>query len=120
VVSRRFALRGMVLGSCFALAAVGGWAVRPYLPGPDRPSAAPGPVSESTEALIARLDELRSQKEELRRKENEFAQQVRNQRWEIEQQEASLLAELKKREEANQRRLVNLGHRTPPALAYAR
>jgi hypothetical protein len=119
VPSRRFLLRTAAFGFCIAVTAVGGWAVRPYLPGPDRTARPAEPVPETTEALIARLEELRSRKRELGDREREFAQQVRNQRWEIERQEAAVLSELRKRDEENQRRLTSLGHRPDPALASA-
>ena len=120
MVTRRFVLRGIALGFCLALTAFGGWAIRPYLPGPSRPAAAAEAAPETTEELIARLEELRSQKRDLSRQEEEFAQQLRSQKGKIEYQEAKILSELKKREEENQRRLANLGHRTSPGLASAR
>src|SRR5215203_529822 len=100
VVSRRFALRGIALGFCLALTAFGGWAVRPYLPGPSRPAAAEA-TPETTEELIARLESLRSEKREWDRRESEFRQEMWAQKNEIERQERVLLAELKKREEEN-------------------
>ena len=112
MVSRRFALRGIALGSCLALTAFGGWAVRPYLPGPSRPGPAAEQTPETTEELIARLEDLRSQKREWDRRESEFRKEMWAQKAEIERQERALLGELKKREEENQRRLANLGHQT--------
>jgi TolA-binding protein len=121
MASRRFLLRSAALASCLALAAVSGWAVRPYLPGPGR-AAAPSAesVPETTEDLIARLEELRSQKRELERKEREFSEQVRSQQSDIDRQAAAILSELKKRDKDNQRRLTNLGHRADPSLVSIR
>ena len=110
MVSRRFALRSLALGFCLALTAFGGWAVRPYLPGPPRPAAEAAP--ESTEDLIARLEDLRSQKREWDRRETEFRKEMWAQKAEIERQERVILSELKKREEENQHRLATLGHQT--------
>jgi TolA-binding protein len=118
VAIRRLLLRGAALLSCLALAAFGGWAVRPYLPGPERPAAQPTDRPETTEDLVARLEELRAQKRELGRKEREFSQQVRSQQAEIDQQEAVVLSELKKREEDNNRRMSNLGHRTYTSVVH--
>ena len=111
MVTRRVALRSLALGSCLALTAFGGWAVRPYLPGPSRPPAAER-EPETTEELIARLEELRSEKREWDRRETEFRKEMWAQKHEIERQERVVLAELKKREEENQQRLANLGHQT--------
>jgi hypothetical protein len=117
VARRRFLLRSAALGLCLTLTAFGGWAVRPYLPGPERPARPTDPAPETTEDLIARLEELRSQKRDLGRKESEFSQQVHSQKSEIDRQERVILSELKKREEDNQRRMANLGHRADPGLA---
>lgn len=113
MVSRRFVLRGMVLGFGFALTAVGGWAVRPYLPGPARPEPAAETTPETTEELFARIEELRAQKRDLIRQEREIAVQ----KAEFDRQEATLVSELRKLEEKNQWRLYNLGHRENPGLA---
>ena len=106
MVTRRLALRSLALGFCLALTAFGGWAVRPYLPAPSRTAAEETP--ETTEGLITRLEDLRSQKREWDRRREEMSAQ----KAEIERQERVILAELKKREEENQRRLGNLGHQT--------
>ena len=120
MVTRRFLLRAAGFGLCLALTAFGGWAVRPYLPVPSGPGPAAAHAPETTEELIARLEELRTRKRDLTRQEREFSEQIRIQKAEIDRQEAGLVSELKKREEENQRRLANLGHRNSPAIANAR
>ena len=113
MVSRRFALRSIALGSCLALTAFGGWALRPYLPAPSRPASAADQTPATTEELFARIEELRAQKRDLIRREREIA----DQKAELDRQETTLVSELRKLEEKNQWRLYNLGHRENPGLA---
>ena len=118
MASRRFLLQVTALTLSLALTAFGGWAVHPYLPAPERAARPTAAVPETTEDLVARLETApRSQKQDLHRREQEFSERMRIERAEIERQEASILSELKKREEDNQRRLANLGHRPYPGLA---
>ena len=105
MATRRILFRATCLLILLGLAAAGGWAVRPYLPGPGRAADAPT----TTEGLIDRLDGLRAQKEELRQREKE----IQARRAEIAQEEQALLSEIKKQDEENGRRLMHLGHRNP-------